>query len=632
VTTGKHVPGGANSLGMGDRASALPQVLALGYYSRVFALMHAQLEDEGPAREVCHPTRRRYWGLLPHRVYRPDEARPLLVQYLHTVERELASILQKHCIGYWLHLYRRLAPEPIGTDKQPMTVGLVRATLEAAIQKYARFEPCDGVGITGDVSIGDVLGGILMESEFRRERDLLEREPQLVLTRFATPDLREFYDAEKLAYEVWRTSAMLRITAKGAPIVVDGSDACVWDVRSTELARLVWAYDCRWARWQDRGTSAPGVVFDPVAMPEDRPGIEFLPSYNVGRVDLDLYGGFLSELCGVPIGGPMPPNFIWFPSNLREYRDAHLGFSKAFGRKHGVDLDVLVTILVALCQRVWFAWRRAGTRRQRAESILHDWQRAYEGPSTRDFLREEIAAFIPVAAQRLALPEGRVARDELDAAFGFLELNDAKRPYIDLAYAGPHYVFLPYGSERLFLDYAWIGRRLYDLFLGVRLDDQNFKGDALEGMVRKGSSVLPLGACRARDGESKQVDASFALGERLIIVECRAVWRSVGFDRGDFEAIRYRNEMTDTLLADVDAKAQWLAARPVGANYDISHFVDILPLGVTPFAEYIPSLDSRYWLSNDLPRVLTPGELRLALEDGTLSGVSTNVVPVAQSK
>jgi len=631
MTTGKHIPDGDHGSDRQQCGGSVPHALALGYYARVFLLMHEQLEKEGYSADVCHPIRQRYWGLLPCRLYYPEEARQLVLQYLRTVEEELARILERHCLGYWLHLYRRVAPDPIGTDKQAMTVGLVRATLEAAIQKYAPFEPCGAVGVTGDVSVAEVLGGILMEPEFRAERDLLERVQQLVLTKFATADLREFYDAEKLAYEVWRASSMLRMTAKGAPIVVDNSDDCVLDVRSPELARLVRAYDRRWAKWQDPGTSAAGVVFDPVAMPQDKPGIEFLPTYNVGRIALDQYDGFLSELCGLAITGPMPPNFIWLPFNLREYRDAHVGFAEAFTHKHGVDLDVLVTILVALCQRVWFAWRHAGTRLQRAESLLRHWQRAYEGPHKREFIRDEIDAFVPVAAERLGYGDRPISQDQLDAAFAFLELDSAKRAHIDLAYAGPHHPFLPYGNERLFVDYAWVDRRLYDLFLGVQVDDQNFKGDALERIVRQEGSVLPRLACRAPDGDSKQIDASFALGDRLVIAECRAVWRSVAFDRGDPEAIRYRNDMINKLLADVDAKAHWLATRPVGANYDVSHFVDILPVGVSPFAEYIPSLGTRYWLTEDLPRVLTPSELRLALEDGTLGGVSMNLVAMRQA-
>lgn len=631
MATGEEIPGPDDRSGILEAAGGPPDALGFGYYTRVFLLLHAELERQGYSIEEPHPIRRRFWGLLPYRTYYPQEARQLVEQYLRTVEQELASALEHHCLAYWLHLYRRLSPEPIGANRQRATVGLVRATLECSVQKYAPFEPCDGVGITGDVSIEEVLGGILMEPDFRVEREQLETRPQLVLTRFSTADLRQFYDAEKLAYEVWRSSAMLRIIGKGAPIQVSDSDQCVFDLRSGELDRLVRVFDRRWGRWEDTVASATGVVFEPSATSQDKPGMEFLPTYNLGRMPLAEYSGFFDELSGLTFSGSTASNFIWFPFNLREYRDAHSPFAEAFAQKHGVDLDVLLTILTAACQRVWAMWRHGETPFERADAVVTHWQRAYEGPNTRDFLREEIAAFMPVAVQRLGLPERKVAEDELDAAFGFLELSSAKRRYIDLAYAGPHYPFLPYGSEHLFLDYAWIARRLYDLFLGVRINDQNFKGDALERVVRTGSSVLPRGACTARDAESRQIDASFALGDRLVIVECRAVWRSVAFDRGDPEAVRYRNQMIDKLLGDVDAKAHWLATRPVGANYDISDFVDILPVGVTPFAEYIPSLDGRYWLNDDLPRVLRPSELRLALEDGTLRAVSTNLVHISKA-
>ena len=631
MSSTRHRPGGDDASEKPDSAGTPPSALFIGYHTRVFLLLHAQLDREGYSIEEPHPIRRRFWGLVPYRVYDPQEARPLVASYLRAVERELAAVLERHCLAYWLHVYRRLAPGPVGHDKRPITVGIVRATLEAAIQKYARFEACNGVGVTGDIPVEAVLGGVLMDSDFRSEREDLERRPQLVLTSFSTKELREFYDAEKLAYEAWRASSMLRMTAKGAPIVVRDSDDCVSDVRSPELARLVRTYDRRWAQSQDPGASATGVVFDYAAMPVDKPGMEFLPIYNLGGIALDQFAGLFGELSGATVTGPMTPNFIWFPFNLREYRDAHAPFREAFEREHGVDLDVLLMMVIALCQRVWVIWRHGDTPWHRAEALVAYWQRAYDGPHTRESVRDEIDAFLPIGAQRLGQDDREIKRDEVDAAFAFLELDQAKRGRIDLAYPGPHQLFLPYGSEYLFVDYAYVYRRMYDLFLGVQLDDQNFKGDALERVVREGRSVLPQGACTARDGESRQVDASFALDDRLVIVECRAVWRSVGFDRGDPQAIRYRNEMIDRLLADVDAKAHWLAARAVGANYDISHFVDILSVGVTPFAEYIPSPDPRYWLNHDLPRVLTPSELRMALENGTLTGVSMNLVPILRS-
>jgi hypothetical protein len=67
---------------------------------------------------------------------------------------------------------------------------------------------------------------------------------------------------------------------------------------------------------------------------------------------------------------------------------------------------------------------------------------------------------------------------------------------------------------------------------------------------------------------------------------------------------------------------------PKGTNYDITGFSDILPIVVTPFVEYIPSLKSYYWLSKELPRVMTPAELKKALENETFSAITRNLFPV----
>ena len=168
-------------------------------------------------------------------------------------------------------------------------------------------------------------------------------------------------------------------------------------------------------------------------------------------------------------------------------------------------------------------------------------------------------------------------------------------------------------------------RRLYNLFVGVNIPDQNFKGEALEHLVRFSKSVLPPKGCKIENGEKKQVDAAFKVGNRLVIVECKAIGISIGFSRGDSHAIQYRKEQLDNALKQVDEKAQWLATNPIGTNYDISKYVDILPVVVTPFAEYIPSLQSKYWVTDDVPRVITPNELKSALDRKLFANVSRNI-------
>lgn len=116
----------------------------------------------------------------------------------------------------------------------------------------------------------------------------------------------------------------------------------------------------------------------------------------------------------------------------------------------------------------------------------------------------------------------------------------------------------------------------------MRIKDQNFKGAALERVVRFRKSILPTKPCKAR-GEMRQIDAAFDMGDRLIIVECRAVNWSIGFDREQPEAIRFRIDAMDRALDQIDEKARWLAAHPVGSNYEISHYREILPVVVSPF-------------------------------------------------
>jgi len=213
--------------------------LLLDYYLRAFALFHQQLQREGYNPELPHPIRKRFWGLLPYRTYEPLEARELVLRYVDSVESEIANSVQHYSLAYWLHLYRRLFPESIGANKDSTTVGLVRAILEVAIQKYARLEPCSRIGTTGDIPLGKVLGGLLMAPEFDLERQVLQAGRQLVLTDFTAVGLREFYDLERLVYELWRGTAMLRIIGKGASIAVDDSKTAVFDLRSEELDKLV---------------------------------------------------------------------------------------------------------------------------------------------------------------------------------------------------------------------------------------------------------------------------------------------------------------------------------------------------------------------------------------------------------
>jgi len=346
-----------------------------------------------------------------------------------------------------------------------------------------------------------------------------------------------------------------------------------------------------------------------------------LPVYNLlGATSEDFRT--LTRLFGGVLEHEMKFNFVWLPLNLREYRIAHLPLASAFDQKHRVPFDAVLAVVAALLSRVSYSWNETGIM-----SFLKYWQRAYDGPHQRDSLRDQLLTFMPTACETLAIKESDLDLTQIDAAISFWELDTSNRSAIDLSYPGPHHVFLPISEGQVFVDYAWILRRLHDLFLGVSIPDQNFKGDALEKLVRRGKPVLPIKPLKATCGETRQVDFAMAVGKHIIIAECKAVGWSIAFDRGEPQAIEYRTKnVVERALTEVDEKATWLATHPVGSNYDITGYQAIIPVAISPFVEFIPSLHTRYWLSKDLPRVLTPRELESLLGDETTVASTMNRV------
>ena len=155
-----------------------PTYLFLEYYQPVFLLLHEALAKMDHDLSKPHSKRRSFWHLVPPGKYEPHEARPLVEKYLEVIEKELASLISKHSIAYWLHIYRRLSPGPIGADKQPGSIGITRAVLEAAIQKYGQMELCDGVGLSSEIPEESILDGMLMHPSMESARRHLKEVPQ----------------------------------------------------------------------------------------------------------------------------------------------------------------------------------------------------------------------------------------------------------------------------------------------------------------------------------------------------------------------------------------------------------------------------------------------------------------------
>lgn len=588
-----------------------PLYIYLEYYHPFFSMLHHGLKEIGYDPTKPHPIRKSFWQFVSPRRYYDFEARAMLKSYLDVLEKELASVLKKHSLGYWLHAYRRLSPGPIGQDKRFVTIGTVRAILEAAIQKYACMGYCAGIAFSNQIPEDKVLDGMLMQPQYENIRKELKKNPSLVLTKFGLVELIELYDSERLAYEIWRATAHLRAIGKGASLVAVDNQLAFADDRSDELDELITIYDKRneeASTYHGWDSSNVGMVYLKYEDKEPKDRIIFLPLYNFGGVPYSSYQEFFKKVFRISLIPHGNPNFIFTLFSLNNYFKAHEPFSEAFEMKHGVSLKSVVGLISAVSYFSFQLWFQ--TRGQR---FMHHLLRGYDGPWEKEFVYTELAKLIPDSLQYSGL---NIKEKEIDfsSAAEFFELNGVKKKNIDLFYPGPHCIFLPIEENRIFIDYAWILRRLYDLFVGINIPDQNFKGEALENLIRKGKSSLPVKECKALNGTKKQIDAAFSVKDTLIIGECKAIGKSIAYDRGDPVAIEFRKEKIDGALKAVDEKAKWLADNPVGTNYDIRSFRRILPIVITPFVEFIPSLDVYYWISKDLPRVLMPSEVNKVLE------------------
>jgi hypothetical protein len=368
----------------------------LDYYQPIFPRLMAAVERSGYRTDTPHPLRRAFWKEISPGMYIPDVGGALVQRYQQAVEVQLSQQLARHSLAYWLHIHRRLGPTTFGPQMTTRTVAILRATLEAAMQKYARFGWCDGIGLSSEVRMSSILAGKLVDRAYKVIRDQLRETPQLVLTKFARKQLIEFYDLEKLAFEIWRSAAALRILGKGAPLVVTGApDPDFGDARSDELDRLVMSYD---RRATPLATSATGTTFPNDPDTWRGPHAVFMPQLNAEPLVPNPMAALAQMLHKVTVPADSPTNFVWLPINLMGYLDAHQPFAAAFEARHGLPLHWVVGVIGTLCLGAEIAWRHGDFRQ-----LWHHWQRAYEGPVRRSLVIDLIAEHLAEAFQLMGL-------------------------------------------------------------------------------------------------------------------------------------------------------------------------------------------------------------------------------------
>ena len=239
-----------------------------------------------------------------------------------------------------------------------------------------------------------------------------------MLTGFGVNELQELYDAETLAFDIWRCGAALRMSAKGASVRVVGGDIGFSDHRTEELNRLVESLDKR-ALGAFRASSS-GVLF--VAGGEGiTGGLVLCPDYNVGGRSISAFTKGLDKAIGYPFTKDEATRFAWNPLNIGGYIRSHAPFSDAFTEKHGVRLEAVVGTIGALLASAYMSWR---DRTSGVGALFAHWRRAYVGPLPRAQVIRALQEALPQTLRWVA-PDVQVDSSEVPAAVTFLELSKA---------------------------------------------------------------------------------------------------------------------------------------------------------------------------------------------------------------
>jgi hypothetical protein len=168
-----------------------------------------------------------------------------------------------------------------------------------------------------------------------------------------------------------------------------------------------------------------------------------LPTYNVKGHELGHSDSkqFLTHMFNVTLAIPVRTNFIWEQFDFGGYYRAHRPFAEAFQDKHGVALVSVLGILACLACRALFIWEEEGIG-----SFFHFWQRSYEGPHTRGYVRDQLGSFAKEGKHLLGATDDEWKAFDVDAGMAYWELSPQAARRIDLVYSGPHCVFLPFGE------------------------------------------------------------------------------------------------------------------------------------------------------------------------------------------
>jgi len=553
-----------------------------------------------------------------------EPAWDLCQQYLDQLEANIAAVLRRHSMFFWIHLYRRIGVQlsPLHEDKTDAnTLSLVRGIVELAILKHGDPNRADDVAPSGTIRLKDLLGGhyqrILQKmgasgAEIAGRFKALASSDQLVLTDFEQRDYFEIFLVEGLAYEYWRTTALMRAIGKGSAFR-RGMGTSVEQIEKPGLTSLILSYDRR-IEHMPFSTALIGSWFGP-SFDETSIGTRMaVPFYNVKR--RDGFGALRVFGFRAPPGAAFTSNFLIHFFDLKRFHEAHQFLAEAFRKTIGTTLDAYLTCLWGLSNiallpaRILFQERSPGQDLSTplGMNMMNIIQRGYT------LFKNDavgIVGEIMFRAEHFGCSFSDCVESDIAAAVERLTLTPAKKTQVALWSGGRRFMLIPFG-EFVVIDLQAVPATLMTLFYRVQ-HAQTRRGFVFEeafraALVTEGFEIPKAGDIYGPNGEHREIDASVRLGDCLILFECRSIERPLDYEIGRLQTLARRQQLLEQKVEQALSLREFVLKFPVGRNYDFGWATSVSTFVVSPFIEWIWERSDRLWHNATTPRILQADE------------------------
>ncbi|NQV83293.1 MAG: hypothetical protein HQ494_05680 [Rhodospirillales bacterium] len=436
---------------------------------------------------------------------------------------------------------------------------------------------------------------------------------------FSDEDFLGIYQVEGLAYQYWRTTALMRSLGKGCGIVLDAKGEWkYWG--SKDLFELIKSIDER-TDSSPFETSLVGVWFSEEKSQHENSQKTLTNNaigtiYNLDKIEIP---DFFAEM-GLEIEQGFTPNFIPVLFDLGNFLTAHQFMANAFEKRNGVSLEVFIGTIWALSNTTALLGPTPEEEKEDKKalptSLMNLIQRGYK---VVDFNIEEMGERL-LPAIKIFLPNSKFSSDDVACALDKLTFTPNMQNDVSLWSGGPRSVIIPYNSQAAILDFQGIPSLLFTLFCMIAHDSTK-RGSVFEETFRlalknRGYNVIH-GELKQSKKLMRELDAGVRIGNKLILFECVSIERPLDYEIGRPVTFANRQARLEKKISQVLSLADFITKHSKGNNFDFSWAEEIVSLVVTPSIEWAWGKSDELWLSDGTPRMLSASEAISFLERHT---------------